>query len=139
MSKDIVVTLIAIVVGLGIGYIATSSTFGEVVSLGSGGDSYSSVYISSADASSTAGVFVKKGYGTLGTIAMTQSPTAGAVVVYDATSTTGYSTSTGEVLATFTVGAGALPIAYNLDIAVDNGIILDVPAGFDGAMTITYR
>ena len=87
--------------------------------------------ITSANASSTASVAVKAGYGTLGSVVIATTH-ATIVRVYDGTAT-----STGTLIASFP--ASATVGTYTFDVAVWKGVVLDVPAGYAGNMTITYR
>jgi len=87
--------------------------------------------ITSANASSIAGVAVRSGFGTLGSIVINTTH-ATIIRVYDGTAT-----STGTLIASFP--ASAVVGTYTYDVSVSKGIVLDVPAGYAGNITVTSR
>jgi len=90
-------------------------------------------YVSSANASSTVGYQVRGGQGLLGSVLILKSSTA-AFSVYDGAGT---ATTTASLIATFpatsTVGS------YPFDVSVRSGIVLNLPAAFDGQVVITHK
>jgi hypothetical protein len=88
--------------------------------------------ITSANASATVPVKVKAGFGTLGSIVVNTTH-ATIIRVYDSAS----ATSTGNLIASFP--ASAVVGTYTFDVAVSNGIVVDVPVGFAGNWTVTSR
>lgn len=125
-----------IVLALGIAVLAIFGVVSssEDVSLGSlsNGQTYSYKSVSSADASSTAAVVVRKGTGELGSI--TVASTSGSQIrIYDGSS----STSTATLIGTIKASVAEQTFVY--DVAVKSGLILDVPAAHNGVFTVTYR
>jgi hypothetical protein len=100
---------------------------GSVVDAGT----YHWTSVNSTDASSTNPKLVRTGYGTLGSIVIA-STSAMIVRVYDGTATT-----TGTLLATFP--SNSVVGTYTFDVAVKTGIVLDVPASFNGSWVVTTR
>jgi hypothetical protein len=84
--------------------------------------------VTSANASSTAGVVIRGGSGVLGKIIIASSSplVAAGLKVYDGTST-----STGTLIGTFKTSTTEQSI--ELDVSVIKGIVLDVPVGFNGS------
>lgn len=124
-------------------YIAIAFLIGAIVAAtllakpqGFGGVALDGAYayknITSADASATVPVQVRGGEGVLGYITVNTTH-ATIVRVYDGTT----ATSTGTLIAS--LPASAVVGTYIYDVAVRNGIVLDVPAGFAGNYTISYK
>lgn len=132
MKKKIITILTAIIIALGGGYSAVQ--LGSVVT----GSDYESIHITSANASSTAANFAKRGYGSLGSVVITKPATAGFINIYNATTTTAYATSTAELLTAFD-SSNDVAGTYTFDLEFSEGLQIDVPAGFNGEYTITYR
>jgi len=108
------------------------SAFGSVVV----GNDYSSKEITSTNASNTAPTIVKVGTGSLGSIVIASSTTGGGYFrIYDHTSSTSSATSTR--IASFPAGAAGGTYTFDRDIL--KGIVLEVPAGFNGSYVVTYR
>lgn len=131
MQNKIIAILSAIIVLLG-GYSATQ--IGSVVT----GSEYNSATVRSTNASGTATMAIKSGQGTVGSVIVTVPASAGDIVLYNATSTTGYSSSTGRVLTKFTA-ASDVAGTYTFDASFTDGLYVDVPVGFTGEYVITYR
>ena len=92
------------------------------VSVGSVVDSgtYSFKNITSTNASATVPVTIRTGRGTLGSIVVNTTH-ATIIRVYE-----GVATSTGTLIASFP--ASAVVGTYTFDVAVSNGIVLDIPS-----------
>ena len=106
---------------------SNKNSVGSVVDAGT----YSFVNLTSTNASSTAPTLVRSGVGTLGSVVVATTH-ATIVRVYDGTAT-----STGTLIASFP--ASATVGTYTFDIGVKQGIAIDIPAGFAGNYTVTYR
>lgn len=103
------------------------------------GNDYRSTTTSSAIASSTKVWSIKEGSGSLGSIVVTMPSNATgypSLKVYDATSTMATATSrliTSMSTSTQTQGT------YQFDVEFYRGLNIEVPTGFTGTYTITYR
>ncbi len=105
------------------------------------GAEYQSTTTTSSLASNSTTTPVFTHTGTLGSIVIASS-SATAFGIYDSAvgSTTAYSgagTATSTKIATFPANAAAG--TYTFDINVTRGLILDVPSGFNGIYTVTFR
>lgn len=104
------------------------------------GSEYNSTQITSTNASSTATTQVKSITGTLGSVVVTDAgdtfSSYPSLTIYDATST--MATSTATVLAKFSTTTMTLG-TYSFDTAFSYGLKAEVPAGFDGIYTLTWR
>jgi len=130
MKKKIIGVLAAIIVLLGGGY--TVANLGSVRA----GDEYQSKHLTSTNASSTAATTLRGSYGTLGSVIVTVPASTGYVEFYNATS--GQPTSTATLL-TKIDSASDVGGTYQFDLTVINGLKADVPVGFNGEYTVTYR
>lgn len=97
------------------------------------GNEYQSVVMKAADIGTTS---VKSISGSLGSIVLTDNATNGFIRVYDSSATTS-ATTTLTLIAE--VDAAAVENTYVFDVAVGKGVFVDVPTGFDGTFTLTYR
>lgn len=112
---------------------------------------YRSTMATSGLASASAGRLIMTGQGTLGSIVVS-STSASTFTVWDATSTatTSYQTATlrpdlteassttyGRPVAVFKASVGEN--TYTFDATLYKGLVLEVPTGFTGSYTITYR
>lgn len=112
------------------------------------GNDYKSTTTSSAIASSTKVWLLKSSAGSLGSVIVTMesNPTGyPSLVLYDATSTavtatttTIQATSSARKLASFSTSTQT-QATYQFDAEFYNGLALEVPAGFTGSYTVTYR
>lgn len=123
--------------GFLVGFIATgsSSPLGSIME----GGEYNSYYASSAIASSSP-ILLKTGWGSLGSIVVSSTTAAtgyAPITVYDAASTTA-ATSTATVLVKFSDDS-QLNGTYVYDLSFSTGLMIEVPAAFNGLYTITYR
>jgi hypothetical protein len=73
---------------------------------------------------------------TLGSV-IVASTSPQQVTIYNATSTSAYSISVADKIVTLdnTIGSGT----YTFDIYLPDGLVIDIPAGYDGSYTITWR
>lgn len=110
-------------------YTIKNGTFGSVADNGT----YSYKNLTSANASSTAVTTIRSGVGTLGSMVVNTTH-ATIIRVYDGTTAT---SSDATLIAS--LPASAVVGTYTFDVAVKKGIVLDVPAGFDGNYTVTFR
>lgn len=103
------------------------------------GNEYNARLLSSTNASGTALTVLKTGYGSVGSVVVSSSSPAlltyPSLVIYDATST--MSTSTARRIGQF--GSASANGTYTFDAVVTYGVAVEVPVGFAGAYTITYR
>lgn len=127
-TKHLIAGLVAIVLTMGIFLVSNN----RQASVGGVEDGFSYKNITSSNASATVPVQVKGGFGVLGkiTINTTHATTIG---VYDGTT----ATSSGTLIASIAASTGAQTLEY--DVAVTKGIVLDVPVGFAGNYTISYK
>lgn len=114
-----------------IGAIAGSIWLAYSASASNDGMTYQSKVFTSTDASSTASTRLKRIDGQLGSIIVGSSSTS-TISVYS-----GYSTTTGQLITT--LKANIAEGTYTFDVDMQKGIVVDVPATFDGIYTITYR
>ena len=101
--------------------------------LGGADQPYSYANISSANASTTRSTIVRGGAGILGAITVS-STSAQNIGIYDANAAT---TSGATLIGIIKASTAEQTLVY--DVAVLNGITLDVPASYAGSMTVTYR
>lgn len=116
-------------------YIQTSNVGASVIS----GNEYYYELVTSDDASSTAITQLRSGHGSLGSLVISSSsaPTSyPTITIYDATST--QATSTATVIAQFGIN-NQTHGTYVFDAIYTTGLSIEVPAGFDGVYTVTYR
>lgn len=112
---------------------------------------YRSTMATSGLASASVARLVQTGQGTLGSVVIT-STSATTFTVWDATSTatTTYQTATlrpdlteassttyGRQVAAFKASPGEN--TYTFDVSLYKGLVLEVPSGFNGSYTVTYR
>lgn len=103
------------------------------------GNDYQSQLITSSLASSTAITQLKSIGGSVGSVVLASSSaqtTYPSLVIYDATST--MATSTAKVIGRFG-GANQTHGTYTFDSYFTYGLSVEVPVGFNGAYTITWR
>lgn len=128
--KEILTGVVVIAIAVAIGVtIAPAKTVSE--SFSGVNETYSFKNITSANASATSPVVVRGGAGTLGSITI-NTLHATIVRVYDGTATT-----TGTLIAS--IKASTPEQTLNYDVDVTRGIVLDVPTGFAGNYTVTYK
>lgn len=102
------------------------------------GNEYYSQHLTSANASSTSATFGKTGNATLGSVVITVPASAGTFNIYNATNTDAFATSSGTLITSFS-SASDVAGTYVFDTNVDQGIMFDITADFDGEYTVTYR
>lgn len=137
-------TLSVIVLGLliGVGFTAYGALLNEerLGSVQPGGE-YISAQVTSSTASSTGTTQLKSFAGTLGSVVITEKNTIAtgypSLTIYDATST--MATATANVLAKFSTTTAQDYGTYQFDTAYSYGLKIEVPVGFNGVYTITYR
>jgi hypothetical protein len=129
-----VLPYVALVVALVAVAFALSRPAGEIAVLGDGSDTFSYRSYSSANASGTAGIVAKGGAGELGSVNILSATATGQVILYDGATT---ATSGLSVIAKFP--ATALGGTYDLNVAVAKGVVIEVPAGFTGNITLGVR
>lgn len=134
-------SIMAIGILLGVGFTAYGALLnGETLGSVEQGSEYQTTQVTSATASSTATTQVKSYAGTLGSVVVTDTGDTfsayPSLVVYDATST--MATATAKVMTKFSTSTMSLG-TYQFDTAFSYGLKLEVPAGFDGVYTVTYR
>lgn len=100
------------------------------------GNDYQSEQLTSTQASGTAVTLLKTGGGTLGSIVITVPAATGNVKFYDYASTT--ATTSSALMLGFTAAADVAG-TYTFDSEFATGLTIDVPAGFDGQYTVTWR
>jgi hypothetical protein len=130
-----VLPFVALIVALiVIAVLAFARPTGEFAVLGGGDGSYSYRSYSSTNASGTAGTIAKGGAGELGSVNILSATATGQVILYDGATT---ATSGLAVIARFP--ATALGGTYDLNVAVTKGVVIEVPAGFTGNITLGVR
>lgn len=140
MKKPFVVLGIAVVMVFGVYAFLNERV--NVSTLGGGIDEdYRYTYISSSNASSTAITTIKTGRGTLGGfIVGSTSPTTTAfpqLVLYDNASST---EATSTMTRIGTIGAGSTANgAFQFDAEFSNGLKIEVPATYNGTITLLWR
>jgi hypothetical protein len=100
--------------------------------------SYSYKNITNTNASSTAGVQVRGGAGILGHINVNRPATTTNIRVYDGLTSTSSATLIGTIYGISSV-ASTTPNTYTFETAFVYGLILDVPAGYAGDITVSYK
>lgn len=140
ITKTLAVVAIGVMLGAGytvFGALLNPETLGSVTQ----GSEYNSTQVTSATASSTATTQVKSYAGSLGSVVVTEKNTVAtgfpALVIYDATST--MATATAKVLAKFSTTTGQDLGNYDFNTAFSYGLKIEVPVGFNGVYTVTYR
>jgi hypothetical protein len=132
VGTGIVAGLIALVASLNL----FVQTLGPQQSLGSieTGSEYLSTVITSADVGTTS---VKSVFGAVGSVVVTDVSTdVGTLKFFDTASSTIATTS---LTAFIEVDTAAVENTYTFDVSANSGIYLEVPTGFDGNLTVTYR
>lgn len=133
--------VVAIGVMLGAGYTVFGALLNAPLGSVTQGSEYQSTQVTSSTASSTATTQVKSYAGSLGSVVVTEKNTVAtgfpALVIYDATST--MATATAKVLAKFSTTTGQDLGNYDFNTAFSYGLKLEVPVGFNGVYTVTYR
>lgn len=124
LALSIVLALVAVALAYG-----QRDTFA-----GSVGGAYTYKHYTSANASSTAGVVVKGGLGELGHITFNTATATAQVIVYDGATT---ATSGLNVIAKFR--PDALGGTYPLEVSVNKGVVVELPATFTGDVTFGVR
>lgn len=80
---------------------------------------------------------IKRAYGSIGSIVVTDSSSAAGVIgFYDTASTTIATTSATSILNFDGVAAEG---TYQFDVGFNEGLMIDVPTAFDGTVIVTYR
>ena len=100
----------------------------------SAGSSYYPVQITSANASATAGYVVRSGWGELGHITVNSATATAAITIYD-----GASTATSGLTVLGVLNASAPNGTYTYEATVNKGVVLGIPAGFTGNITVSAR
>lgn len=123
-------------------FLAIAALFGGTTLGGLGSDTFTYKNITGANASSTYPVIVKGGAGTLGSITIGQAASSSALRFYDGVATSSSdrtATTSGTLIytlsATSTTGAYG-PETLLLNVAVRKGIVVDVPVGYGGSITV---
>lgn len=149
MSKKLFWLLIAavLITGISVGASIHNSQAPEPSRIQGGllSDTFSYKRVSGANASSTYPVIVRGGTGVLGMVVIGQPASTTAIRIYDgmATSSTDKTaTSSGTLIGTInatstTGGYGPTTLIYGNDVR--KGIVLDVPVGYGGEITIGYK
>lgn len=101
---------------------------------GSVGAGYAYRHITSADASSTAGVVVKGGFGELGTLTINSATATSKVIIYD-----GATTATSGLSVIASIGATQAGGSYTYEVSVNKGVVVEVPSTFTGDLTFSVR
>lgn len=129
--QNIIKASTLLVAALAIVALTIVMVIGSMASASNDGLSYLSQAITSTNASSTSYTLVKRGDAQFGSIVVASS-SATAISVYS-----GVSTTTGQLVAT--LRKGIAEGTYTFDVDMQKGIVLDVPAAFNGMYVITYR
>lgn len=130
--KKYILTISSIILTIVLFYVVSGAQNSEAYSFGG----YGYKNITSANASSTAGVVVKGGFGILSSITIASSSpliTSG-FRIYDASTS---ATSTGTLIGKFNTSASEQ--TFPVDFVVTKGIVVDVPAGFNGSFIVGYQ
>lgn len=104
------------------------------------GNEYKAYLVDSTDASSTSPITLKTVAGSVGSVIVTQgsgSTGYSHLTLYDATSS--QPTTTARVLAKFGTTTGEALGTYQFDMEFTSGLRIEVPVGFNGYYTVTYR
>lgn len=129
---------IVLVVLAGFFFNANTQSFGSVATV----EAYNSTTTSSTYANTAYRAF--SGTGMVGSIVITDDPSAGYIKIWDAT-TTATSTYQGESPAgtygrlVAQTAIDTLEQAITLDVAVKYGLVIETQAGFNGIASITYK
>lgn len=105
------------------------TTLGSVIT----GGEYNATILNTTGTSS-----VRTLFGSVGSVVITESASAGAqpIRIYDAKATT---TATSSLTAIIEIYGDATEGTYQFDVAVGNGVLVDVPTDFDGSAVLTTR
>lgn len=132
MNKKIAIVLLVLSIFIG-GFIVSNNT-NKVEASVNIGQGYQYKVASTSSASATVPYVIKGGSGILGSIIV--GTTGGqAIRIYDNALAT--STATSTLIGT--IKASVAEQTFTFDVNVVRGIVLDVPAGFNGVYTVTYR
>lgn len=99
------------------------------------GNDYQSQQLTTSNASTTP-LVLKTGGGSFGSVVITVPASAGNMKFYDSASTT--ATTSSELMLGFTAAAD-VATTYTFDTEFSSGLQVDVPVGFDGQYTVTWR
>lgn len=134
IKNTLAVALVAVLIGI-VGYFVSVHIALGSVEVAS---EYNGYLVTSANATGTALTVLKTQGGTLGSVVISStSPTTTypLITLYDATST--MATSSARKIGQFS-GTPANG-TYTYDAAVFYGVAIEVPVGFNGAYTVTWR
>lgn len=133
--KKIITILTIIIIAIVVSYDSSPKALGSV-SIGSG---YMFKVATSTNSSATVPYVIRGGSGILGSIIIGSSTpgTVGgsAVRIYD----NALATSTGTSTLIGVIRPGTAEQTITFDVNVVRGIVLDIPVGFNGVYTVTYR
>lgn len=97
------------------------------------GNDYIAYMASSTSATANTPIVLKTKAGSLGSVVV-QTTSSGAILrLYDSAA----ATSSSATIASFPTSAGVG--TYTFDQTINRGLVLEVPTGFNGIYTITYR
>ena len=136
LTKNLTIGLI-ILIAL-VGAILYKVQAGDVISLGSVAQSHEYNYTQLTGPIATTTLIKYQPGLVLGSVIITED-LAGAVVLYDATSTTAYSKTNGTRIADFQTAMAEG--VYTFDVGLEKGLVLESADGFSfaGDWTITWR
>lgn len=123
-SSSILVLVIAVV----------ARQAGQEISLSSVERSSEYHSTSTLNAAAASETFIFTGSGTLGSVVVVSTTAASGFIIYDADTVTSTPTST---IAVFPANATAG--TYTFDVALQQGLKIIVPSGFNGHFVTTYR
>lgn len=81
---------------------------------------------------------LKTGYGVLGSVIITNS-TAGAISLYDGTTTNALLRTNPATTTLAVIGASVAAGTYVFDVSFSTGLVVDFPSGLAASSTITWR
>lgn len=135
MNKKILLSLFVLSIFIGgIGGLIISNVTDKAEASVNIGQGYQYKVASTSSASGTVPYVIRGGSGILGSI-IVGTPGSQPIRIYDNALAT--STATSTLIGT--IKASASEQTFTFDVNVVRGIVLDIPAGFDGVYTVTYR
>lgn len=129
--KHILIPLFAVAVFFGFAYLLISVKDNQT--LGAAEGAYEYKHYTSTSASSTAGTVVRGGRGELGTVTI-NTTSAQIIKLYD-----GATTATSGLPVIATIKASVAEQTFVYDVALKNGLVVELPASYAGSITIGVR
>ena len=125
--------LVSAVIVLFLGFAYVLIDVSQNSTLGAADDAYQYKHYTSANASSTAGTVVRGGRGELGTVTI-NTTSAQAITLYD-----GATSATTSLSKIAVIKASAAEQTFEYNVALEKGLVVELPASYAGSVTIGVK